>query len=404
MASLDVDSLFTNIPLDETIDICVNNLYNDNENPPNIPKHDFRNLLNIATKESFFMFNNKYYKQLDGVAMGFPLGPALANIFMCSFERKWLRDCPNDFKPVFYRRYVDDIFALFSSPDHADKFKEYLSSKHPNINFSIEKEEDSCLPFLNVNIFRENEKVATNVYRKKIFSGVYTNFKSFIPETYKIDLIKSLLFHHEIDKLKSILYKSSYPRDLIDKCIKEFLDKIQTPKPVVSTVPKNELIITLPYLGKLSLQIRTRINRIMKHKLLYCNVQFVFQTKCKISNFLTFKDKISSVLRSGIAYKFQCGSCNAIYYGKTKRHFKVRMCERLGTSARTGKRIKGDDDSAIKEHLLFYNHTPDFEDFSILATNNNDFKVTLMESILINRDHPPLNKNKQSLSLELFDN
>ena len=87
MASLGVDSSFTNVPLDETIDICVDNLYNDNENPPNIPKHDFRYRLNIATKESFFTFNNKYYKQLDGVAMGFPLGPALANIFMCSFER-----------------------------------------------------------------------------------------------------------------------------------------------------------------------------------------------------------------------------------------------------------------------------------------------------------------------------
>ena len=210
------------------------------------------------------------------------------------------------------RLHIDDIFALFSSPDHADKFKEYLSSKHPNINFSIEKEKDGCLPFLDLNIFRENEKFATDFYRKKTFSGVYTNFKSFIPETYKIGLIKSLLFrcfslcsdfikfHHEIDKLKSILYKNSYPRDLIDKCIKEFLDKILTPKPVVSTVPKKQLIITLPYLGKLSLQIRTRINRIMKNKLPYCNVQFVFQTKCKISNFFTFKDKIPLVLRSGI--------------------------------------------------------------------------------------------------------
>ena len=61
-----------------------------------------------------------------------------------------------------------------------------------------------------------------------------------------------------------------------------------------------------------------------------------------------------------------------------------------------------DDDSAIKENLLFCNHTPDFEDFSILAGNKSDFKVTLMESLLINRDHPPLNKNKQSLPLELF--
>ena len=86
------------------------------------------------------MFNNKYYKQVDGVAMGSPLGPASANIFMCSYESKWLRDCPNDFKPVFYRRYIDDIFVLFSPPDYADKFREYLSFKHPTIKFSIEKE------------------------------------------------------------------------------------------------------------------------------------------------------------------------------------------------------------------------------------------------------------------------
>ena len=73
MASLDVESLFTSIPLEETINICVDNLYNDSENLPNILKHDFRNLLNIATKESFFTFNNKYYKQVNSVAIGYPL-------------------------------------------------------------------------------------------------------------------------------------------------------------------------------------------------------------------------------------------------------------------------------------------------------------------------------------------
>ena len=151
---------------------------------------------------------------------------------------------------MFYRRYIDDIFVLFFSPDHADKFREYLSSKHPNIKFSIEKEEDSCLPFVDVNIFRENDKFATNDYRKKTFSGVYINFKSFIPETNKIGLIKSLLFrcfslcsdfikfHLHIDQLKNILYKNSYPHDLVDKCIKKFLDKILVSKPVVSAVPK----------------------------------------------------------------------------------------------------------------------------------------------------------------------
>ena len=82
-----------------------------------------------------------------------------------------------------------------------------------------------------------------------------------------------------------------------------------------------------------------------------------------------------------------------------KRRFKVWICENLGISAFTDKRVKGDDGSFIKEHLLFCNHTPDFKDFSILATNNNDFKVMLMERLLTSRDHPSLNKNKQSLPL-----
>ena len=76
---------------------------------------------------------------------------------------------------------------------------------------------------------------------------------------------------------------------------------------------------------------------------------------------------------------------------------KVRVSEHLGISELTGKKVKGCDDFAIKELLLFSNHAPGFEDFSILATNNNEFKVVLMESLLINRDLPLLNKNKQSL-------
>ena len=79
------------------------------------------------------------------------------------------------------------------------------------------------------------------------------------------------------------------------------------------------------------------------------------------------------------------------------------MCEHFGTLALTEKSVKDNDDSAIEEHLLFCNLTLDIEGASILTTNNNDFKVALMESLLIDRDHLSLNKNKQYLSLELFD-
>ena len=73
----------------------------------------------------------------------------------------------------------------------------------------------------------------------------------------------------------------------------------------------------------------------------------------------------------------------------------------LRISTLPGKRVKGDDDSPIKEQYLLHNHLPDFEDFSILTRNNNNFKITLMESLLINRDHPLLNQKKQSLFLEI---
>ena len=99
MASLDVESLFTNIPLDETIENCINDLFTNNDAVHNFIKEDLKELLKFATFESFFTFNNEHYSQLDGVAMGSPLGPTLANAFLCHFEKQWLSDSPQDFCP-----------------------------------------------------------------------------------------------------------------------------------------------------------------------------------------------------------------------------------------------------------------------------------------------------------------
>ena len=120
MANHNVDSLFTNIPQDETIDIYIDNLYNGNEKPPKILSLIVVVCVTV-TKESFFTFDNKYYKEVDGAAMKSPLGPDLADICVSNFESKWLRDCLNNFKHVFYKFYVDDIFVLFSSPDYTNK-------------------------------------------------------------------------------------------------------------------------------------------------------------------------------------------------------------------------------------------------------------------------------------------
>ena len=75
-------------------------------------KKEMFEMLSLTLKESIILFDNKYYSQIDGVAMGSPSGPTLANIFLCYHESNWLKDCPKDFKLVYYERYVDDIFCF----------------------------------------------------------------------------------------------------------------------------------------------------------------------------------------------------------------------------------------------------------------------------------------------------
>ena len=98
--------------------------------------------------------------------MGSPLGPTLANAFLCFYEKTWLEKCPPEFKPVFYRRYVDDIFALLKSTDHLVKFRNYFSTFHPNMSFPFEEEKKGKMSFLDVEISRENGKFVTTVYLK----------------------------------------------------------------------------------------------------------------------------------------------------------------------------------------------------------------------------------------------
>ena len=142
-------------------------------------------MLELATLHSFFIFDGKYYKQKDGIARGSPLGPTLANVFLYHFEEQGMSDCPIDYKPFSYRRYVDDTFLLFSSELHVTKFLNYMNSKHRNIKFTVELEENNSLAFLDIKIFRDSGKFQTSVYRKPRFSGVLTNFESFLPISYK---------------------------------------------------------------------------------------------------------------------------------------------------------------------------------------------------------------------------
>ena len=107
------------------------------------------------------------------------------------------------------------------------------------------------------------------------------------------------------------------------------------------------------------------------------------------------------MLLPGLVYQYKCGCCNATYYGKNKRHFKVRIFEYLGISHLTEKKIKIDNNKE-QEQLLCCNYSPCSKTFPILTRGSNDFKLKIMKSLLITSDKPILNKTDSSLPLELF--
>ena len=137
LVSYDVTSLFTNIPLQETIDIAINLIFNHNLNLK-ITKKELKKLFLFATSQTHFIFNGKFYNQIDRVAMGSLLAPVLANIFMGFYESKWLNE-HNLNKPKFYLTYVGDILAAFDMEQDSLNFLNFLNMRHPNIKFTVKK-------------------------------------------------------------------------------------------------------------------------------------------------------------------------------------------------------------------------------------------------------------------------
>ena len=137
LCSYDVCSLFTNVPLAETIEICANALYDSELTPPPFPRAVFVELMQTANSSVEFSFNNIMHLQIDGVAMGSPLGPSLANIFVGYYEALLFKRVN---KPLMYYRYVDDTFTVFNDEDECNEFFSHLDSLHPSLRFTFEKE------------------------------------------------------------------------------------------------------------------------------------------------------------------------------------------------------------------------------------------------------------------------
>ena len=162
LVSFDVVSLFTKVPLDFTIDLILKKIYDERQIVTKISRQQMKKLLLICTKEMHFSFNGKMYQQIDGVAMGSPLGPIIANIFMSELEQTLVPTLTDDVS--LWTRYVDDTFA-FVREGSVQKVLDCLNGFHPSIQFTHECEVDGTIAFLDVNVStREDRGFDTEIH------------------------------------------------------------------------------------------------------------------------------------------------------------------------------------------------------------------------------------------------
>ena len=148
MGSSDVDFLFTNITLEETIKICTNEFFKEFETVEGLSKTEFKELfLWLLRICILFLMGHFINKSIVWLWLP-PIDPTFANVFKVYHEKNWLEHCPLEYRPLYYQRYVHYIFVLFNSAERLKRFHSYLNSCHLNISFTVENEKDTECPFL----------------------------------------------------------------------------------------------------------------------------------------------------------------------------------------------------------------------------------------------------------------
>jgi hypothetical protein len=389
MVSFDITNLYTNIPVDETIRLILNYLYDIEAPPSNVIKRiDMQKLLNFATKKSHFLFNGKVYDQKDGVSMGSPLAPLLAEIFLQDFEKKHLPSF-KEMGIVYWKRYVDDTFVLLDPQVSADDICDKLSQCHPALKFTVEeerspteedikkithntenyysnktkvakkekdekkkedekKEEDTSpkpylLSFLDVLIQRiPGIEFKTQVHRKPTFSGLITKWNSFVPKSYKYNAISSMVYRarkicstyealaSELDIIRDISLQNGYPIAFVESVIRRQLNMQISPRVITPKLPESDIVVLrVPYYGKPSQIYGKRVAAAVAKQYPLKKVRVVYDVTARIGQNFTSKDPITTQLKSGVVYEATCPSCNEKYIGKTCRHLKTRIGEHL---------------------------------------------------------------------------
>ena len=410
IGSLDVTNLFTNVPVMETIEIILKNVYNNGNIPaPNIPQETLRQLLIISTtKTPFRHINGDLYIQIEGVSMGSCLGPTFANFYMCNLENKVFQENPS-LKPALYTRYVDDIFVAVENAELLELIKNEFESKSV-LQFTYENEKCEKLTFLDCIVTRMNEKFHTGVYVKDTNNGDCINFKSVCPERYKIGVIKTLLhrgyhisadwatFHLEIERIKQLLSNNNFPMEIIETTIKKFLNSLTKPKSQI----ESEDQINFYFQNQMTSNYKAEEEKLRKivHKHISSvspdsriNLQIYYKTKKTKNLFIknNMHKDIDSNKRHHVVYQYTCSraECNfSKYIGYTtcSLHERFKMHTQNGSiikHLRTAHKIQ----KVPRKDLL--------ENTSVLATVMDRRKLIMTEAVFIKEKKPNLNSQAE---------
>ena len=409
MISLDGKNLFTNVPLDKTIKIILRKIYQERMLDTNIPQKEMEKLLHLYTKHVHFSYGGRIYIQVDAVAMGSPLGPVLANIFMTELEIDMIPLLGNYLQN--WKRFVDDTFA-FVLPDKIKYIRNQLNAFDENIQFTFEKEEENKLAFLDEMVIRNtNDTINTTVYQKPTNTDIYINWNSHSPLHWKKTTANILihraikicsdkkLLDEELDITKHHLCEvNEYPRKFVKNIINDNLYKRNSIAAKLNERKnRKEIIINLKYAGQKGEQLMSKMKKIIcnssedgaKSKLVY--------NSAKLGQYFNVNDPAPQKYKSDLVYKFTCPqiNCNESYIGETERRFEEHIIDHN----------KRDKKSHIYKHSSENSHPHVWLDnFKIVGRNyGNRIKRKIGEALLINELKPSLNKQDKSLPLKLFN-
>ena len=266
-----------------------------------VTKNKLIKLFLFATTQNHFLLNGKFYNQIDGVPMGSPLAPILANIFINFYEYKWLNEY-NLNKPKFCLRYVGDILAAFDKEQNSLSVLDFLNKKYPNIKFTIENQVNQSIVFLDVFISGiDNQNLILETYHEHT-TRLLLHFKTFTSFSYKISLIKCLVdrlfkicnnwnaFHSDKENIKSNLINNAYPPFLINKFIKKYFHHKFSSNQNQLKGTFDVYYFKLPHISNLSHHIKNKLLKICKE---FCkenfNIKLVLDS-LKIKNYFSNKD------------------------------------------------------------------------------------------------------------------